>query len=137
MFCSSLFVLMSFFFWPLDCLSFDLRILITPLVSSNSSNSCLRYYFNKCKRATPNAPYDQEGISIRNLERRKHENRLPLLALLYLGKGTNYNRSVQNTTVKNFMRNGNEFILIGPKIKKKLSLCALVRVGYLFPIFLS
>jgi len=34
----SLFVLLSFFFWPLCCLSFfDLRILITPLVSSNSS----------------------------------------------------------------------------------------------------
>jgi hypothetical protein len=28
----------SFFFWPLCCLSFDLRILITPLVSSNSSH---------------------------------------------------------------------------------------------------
>jgi hypothetical protein len=34
----SLFVLLSFLFWPLCCLSFfDLRILITPLVSSNSS----------------------------------------------------------------------------------------------------
>jgi len=38
MFCRSLFVLLSFFFWPLSCLSFfDLRILKTPLVSSNSS----------------------------------------------------------------------------------------------------
>jgi hypothetical protein len=37
MFCRSLLVLLSFFFWPLRCLSFfDLRILITPLVSSNS-----------------------------------------------------------------------------------------------------
>ena len=35
MFCRSLFVLLSFFFWPLCCLSFDLRIPITPLVSSN------------------------------------------------------------------------------------------------------
>jgi hypothetical protein len=35
--CRSLFVLLSFFFWPLCCLSFDLWILITPLVSSNSS----------------------------------------------------------------------------------------------------
>ena len=34
----SLFVLLSFFLWPLCCLSFfDLRILITSLVSSNSS----------------------------------------------------------------------------------------------------
>ena len=28
---------LSFFFWPLCCLFFDLRILITPLVSSKSS----------------------------------------------------------------------------------------------------
>ena len=28
---------LSFFFWPLCCLFFDIRILITPLVSSNSS----------------------------------------------------------------------------------------------------
>ena len=34
----SLFVILFFFFWPLCYLSFfDLRILITPLVSSNSS----------------------------------------------------------------------------------------------------
>jgi hypothetical protein len=38
MFCESFFVILSFFFWPLCCLFFfDLRILITPLVSSNSS----------------------------------------------------------------------------------------------------
>jgi len=43
MFCRSLFVLFSFFFWPLRvCPSKDLRILITPLVSSNSSS--LRFY---------------------------------------------------------------------------------------------
>jgi len=36
MFCRSLFVLLSFFFWPLHCLSFfDLRFLVIPLVSSN------------------------------------------------------------------------------------------------------
>ena len=36
-FCRSLFVLWYFFFWPLCCLFFfDLQILITPLVSSNS-----------------------------------------------------------------------------------------------------
>ena len=28
-----------FFFWPLCCLFFDLRILVTPLVSSNSSSN--------------------------------------------------------------------------------------------------
>ena len=38
MFCGSLFVLLSFFFQPLCCMSFfDLRILITPLVSSKTS----------------------------------------------------------------------------------------------------
>ena len=38
MFCRSLCVLLSFFFWPFFGLCFfDLRILITPLVSSNSS----------------------------------------------------------------------------------------------------
>ena len=39
MFCRSLFVLLYFFFWPLCCLFFffDIRFLITPLVSSNSS----------------------------------------------------------------------------------------------------
>ena len=37
LFCRSLFVLLSFFFWPLCSLSFDLRILITPLVSSSPS----------------------------------------------------------------------------------------------------
>jgi hypothetical protein len=34
-----LFVLLFFFFWTLYCLSFDLRILITLLVYSNSSNT--------------------------------------------------------------------------------------------------
>ena len=37
MFCRSFFVLLSFFIWSLFCLSFDLRILIIPLISSNSS----------------------------------------------------------------------------------------------------
>jgi hypothetical protein len=37
MFCRSLFVLLYFFFWPLCCLFFfDIRILITLLLSSNS-----------------------------------------------------------------------------------------------------
>ena len=35
---------LSFFFWPLCCLSFDLRILIIPLVSSNSSSDLLDTY---------------------------------------------------------------------------------------------
>ena len=38
MFCRSLLILFSFFFWPLCCLFlFDIRILITPMVSSNFS----------------------------------------------------------------------------------------------------
>jgi hypothetical protein len=40
-FCRSLFVLLYFFFWSLYCLFFDIRILITPLVSSNSSYKTL------------------------------------------------------------------------------------------------
>ena len=39
MFCESFFVLLFFFFQPLWCLFFDLRILITLLISSNSSSS--------------------------------------------------------------------------------------------------
>jgi hypothetical protein len=39
LFCRSFFVLLYVFFWPLCCLFFiDLRILITPLVSSNYSH---------------------------------------------------------------------------------------------------
>ena len=41
--CRSLFVLLSFNFWPLCCLSYDLRILITPLVISNSSYKQYKY----------------------------------------------------------------------------------------------
>ena len=42
MFYRSLFVLLSFFFWSLCCVFFcNLRILITPFVSSNSSFSLL------------------------------------------------------------------------------------------------
>ena len=41
MLCRSLFVHLYFFFWPLCCLFFfDIRILIAPLVSSNSSWIC-------------------------------------------------------------------------------------------------
>jgi len=33
-FCRSLFILLFFFIWSLYCMSFDLQLLITPLVSS-------------------------------------------------------------------------------------------------------
>jgi hypothetical protein len=47
MFCRSLFVLLSFFLWLLCCLFFfDLRILITSLISSNSSDVCLSQFSN-------------------------------------------------------------------------------------------
>ena len=36
---------LSFFFWPLRCLSFNLQILNTPLVSSNASPSDLHLTF--------------------------------------------------------------------------------------------
>jgi hypothetical protein len=48
MFCRSLFVFLYFFFWSVCCLFFfDVRILITPLVSSNSS--CLMKSYLFCK----------------------------------------------------------------------------------------
>ena len=37
MFSEPLFVLLSFFFWPLHCLFFYRRLMITPLISSNFS----------------------------------------------------------------------------------------------------
>jgi hypothetical protein len=37
--------LLNFFFWPLCCLFFDTQILITPLISSNSSNDNIWSYF--------------------------------------------------------------------------------------------
>jgi hypothetical protein len=49
MFCRSLFVLLSFFFWSLCCLSFvDLQILITPLAPPDCSytHDVLLYYNN-------------------------------------------------------------------------------------------
>ena len=46
MYCRSLFVLLCFFFWSLCCLVFlNLRILITRLVSSNSSWNCHKFRF--------------------------------------------------------------------------------------------
>jgi len=47
MFCRSLFAFSYFFFWPLCCLFFDLRILTTPLVSSNSFYHFLFFLENK------------------------------------------------------------------------------------------
>ena len=47
MFYRSLFVLLSFFFWPLCCLSFfDLRLLITPMASSNISYSSVKWHLS-------------------------------------------------------------------------------------------
>ena len=53
MFCRSLFVPLYFFFWPLCCLFyFNIRILITHLVSSNSSSISCRYHIGKGIRCT-------------------------------------------------------------------------------------
>ena len=52
-FCRSLFVLLVFFCWPLCCLSFvDLQIMITPLVSSNSSCNISWYISYDIKQAS-------------------------------------------------------------------------------------
>ena len=54
MFCRSLFVLLYFFFWPLCCLFFfDIRFLITPLVSSNSRPLCCLFFFDLRFLITP------------------------------------------------------------------------------------
>jgi hypothetical protein len=51
MFCRSLCVLLFIFFWLLCCLFFfDIRILITPLVSSNSSYQISCLYFKMSLR---------------------------------------------------------------------------------------
>ena len=58
-FCRSLFVFFTICFWPCYCLSFDLRLRITPLVSSNlyivnwscsnmARNNILKYHFIPC-----------------------------------------------------------------------------------------
>jgi len=57
MFCNSLFVLLSFFFWPVCFLSFDLQILITLLISSNSS------YINRL-RYCPSPTYNRRRFVI-------------------------------------------------------------------------
>jgi hypothetical protein len=44
-FCKSLFVLLSFLFWPLYCLSFHLRVLVTIVVSPNCSCTVPCIYF--------------------------------------------------------------------------------------------
>jgi hypothetical protein len=61
MFCRSLFVLLYIFFWPLCCLFFfNIQILITPLVSSNSSYNkqlsllCVFYFSKSDKRRSNN-----------------------------------------------------------------------------------
>ena len=60
---------LSFFFWPLCCLSFiDLRILIPPLVSSNS---CYCLYYN-LSRYIPNTTLVAPCISFQSTEIRSH-----------------------------------------------------------------
>jgi hypothetical protein len=61
MFCRSLFVLLYIFFWPLCCLFFfNIQILITPLVSSNSSYNkqlsllCVFFFSKSDKRRSNN-----------------------------------------------------------------------------------
>jgi hypothetical protein len=61
---------LSFFFWPLCCLSFfDLRILITPLVSSNScienrqfSTKSITFYTNNYIMCSFICKIDNENI---------------------------------------------------------------------------
>ena len=43
MLCTSLVALLYLFFWPLCCLFFDIRFLISPLISSNSSSKTIGF----------------------------------------------------------------------------------------------
>jgi len=67
MLCRSLFVLLSRFFWSsLCCLSFDLRILLTPLVSSNSAypnttTTRIKYKICHIQLSAPDAPRNVTG----------------------------------------------------------------------------
>ena len=59
MFCRSLFVLLYFFFWPQCCLYFfDIRILVTPLISSNSSYCLVLYYVFPAQYAFTHVMYE-------------------------------------------------------------------------------
>jgi hypothetical protein len=68
MFCRSLFVLLSFFFLPLCCLSFDLQILITSLVSSNSSYYGSTKYQNDCGHFCHVIPVNDESCLYTNID---------------------------------------------------------------------
>ena len=46
-FCRSLFVFLSFLFWPPYCLPFNLRLLITPLGYEHWHAACMPYYVTK------------------------------------------------------------------------------------------
>ena len=65
MLCRSLFVLLFRVFWPLCCLSFDLRILLTPLVSSNSAyphtTTRIKYKICHILLSAPDAPRNVTG----------------------------------------------------------------------------
>jgi hypothetical protein len=67
-FCRSWFVLLSFFFCPLCCLSSDLRILMTPLISSDKWHpSCYSSYKPGGKswiRKGSESVYDEWNISV-------------------------------------------------------------------------
>jgi len=67
MFCRSLFILLYLFFWPLCCLFFfDIWILITPLVSSNSSYHLrvCRVHLAKGENQTSNVSVDRDWLYI-------------------------------------------------------------------------
>ena len=54
--CQLLFVILYFFFWALYCLSFDLWLLITPLVYSHFYSSSVQTMATPSKQLTKNSP---------------------------------------------------------------------------------
>jgi hypothetical protein len=102
-FCGSLFILLSLF-CPFCCLSFDLRILITPLVPSNSYLTI----YDECHKWSRNwLPFRSSWIHLNSLQRLSGF-RFPrsLYLLWYLQALLNYkvisrNENVQSKSKKN------------------------------------
>jgi hypothetical protein len=93
-FCRSLFVRLSFFFSPLCCLSlFDLQILITHLVSANSSichnSQNAAHSFSKCNISITTVIHDRFKYICKNWKQNvilwwSHSLRLDIFSITYL-----------------------------------------------------
>ena len=115
-FCISLFVLLYFFFWPLYSVSFfDIRILITPLVSSNSSCyiyvevlcyafdfHCLLFVFRSCK-------LDVRSILLLSTVLNVNRHYLPIMC--NIRKCIMFKRNVLYITISIYFQNSRQFLI--------------------------